>query len=178
MDMKEFFRLAEAPLRTFEDFATHAGLTSERGQSAADHIGWKCGCNNEYEKMRRMFEQDSRFIYQSMVSGRRIAIIRLAQGIPTSLGAMHVVELSDQKPDGSQRSGFDHVEIRSLWGKDGARELAQRIVARGFVCAKVMRPHHVTHDIEMVRLDDSRLLFKVRIEDEALLDKIRRDEML
>jgi predicted metalloenzyme YecM len=138
-------------------------------RAVADHICYKCESSLEFEQMRAMFEGESKFIYQSIISGRRIAIVAFKKPIVTALGEIRHLELSDQKPDGSQVSGFDHIEIYPV---DGTMdELAAQIEASGFALEKVERPHHTTYD---GRLGEH---FKVRLEPEALITKIKAEEM-
>lgn len=138
--------------------------------ATADHICYKCGSAEEFESMRKLFETESAFIYQSIISKRRIAIVRFTTPIATALGEIWFLELSDQKPDGSQTSGFDHIEI---YPKAGSMEgLAASLEALGASFEKVARPHHTTFD-GFIMGD-----FKVRLEPEALVEKIKREEML
>lgn len=135
----------------------------------ADHLCYKCGDSAEFEQIRRLFEGESQYIYQSIISGRRIAIVAFKRPIATALGEICHLELSDQKPDGSQVSGFDHIEIYPVEGT--MDELAAQIEASGFALEKVERPHHTTYD---GRLGEH---FKVRLEPETLITKIKAEEM-
>lgn len=160
MPPTEFFIQAENAIQTFN-------LWSEQTKPAAqaDHICYKCGSTEEFESLRKMLETESAFIYQSTVAGRSIAIIKMHRSFATPLGPISFLELSDQKPDGSQKSGFDHIEIYPLTGT--MDELAQSL--GGF--EKVVRPHHTTYDKSIEGC------FKVRLEEELLLEKIKREEM-
>lgn len=150
----------------FNDFASKHSL-EKRGK--ADHICFKCGSSSSFEAIRSMFEKDSAFVYQSIISKRRIAIIKLPQGIETLLGEIVYLELSDQKPDGSQKDGFDHIEVYplTLTYLDMIEELRrkERIV-------EVIRPHHSTHDIEIGKG------FLFRCTEGPLIEKIKKEEML
>ncbi len=137
--------------------------------AAADHICYKCSSSEEFESLRAMFEHESIFLYQSIISQRRIAIVKFTQPIGTILGDIWLLELSDQKPDGSQASGFDHVEIYPTTGS--LESLVETIEANGTSLQKVVRPHHTTFDLT---IKDN---FKVRLEPEPLLEKIQREEM-
>ena len=120
--------------------------------------------------MRKMLETESIFVYQSIISKRRIAIVKFVAPIKTVLGEIWFLELSDQKPDVSQTSGFDHIEI---YPKAGSMEqLANDLESKGFALEKIERPHHTTFDGFIVRD------FKIRLEPEALVEKIKREEML
>jgi hypothetical protein len=79
------------------------------------------------------------------------------------------VELSDQKPDLSQKSGFDHIEIvpRGL----SYEELVQKIRDTGSLLEEVKRPHHTTHDLT---LESG---FGVKLSHGPLIEKIRNEEM-
>ena len=138
--------------------------------AVADHICYKCASRDEFESIRALFETNSAYLYQSIISNRRIAIIRFLVPIPSALGDIWFLELSDQKPDGSQESGFDHVEVYPRSGT--MDELADGLEKKGVVVEKVVRPHHTTFDIVV------RGTFKVRIEPDALVEKIRREEFV
>jgi hypothetical protein len=67
--------------------------------------------------VRRRFEEHagawtaSRFIYQAVKSGRRVAVIGLVKPIPTPFGDLRVLELSEPNPLRDEPVGFDHIEI-------------------------------------------------------------------
>ena len=119
--------------------------------------------------MRAFFENESRFIYQSIIAGRRIALVGLSRPLATKLGDIRFLELSDQKPDGSQTSGFDHIELFPTSGTLEA--LVEAFAATGISFEKTVRPHHTTYDLA---IGDG---FKVRLEAEPLVDKIKNEEM-
>lgn len=84
------------------------------------------------------------------------------------MGTINFLELSDQKPDGSQIDAFDHIEVyptkisyEKMIGELGKSE---QIIL-------VERPHHTTHDIEI----GSNFLF--RCTKGPLLEKIKTTEM-
>lgn len=160
MTLVEFFALADRAVVTFSQWSIRTNPAAR-----ADHLCYKCGSTEEFEKVRRLFELESEFIYQSMIAGRRIAVIKMHRSFATPLGQISLLELSDQKPDGSQTSGFDHIEIYPLSGT--MDELAETL--GGF--EKVVRPHHSTYDAKVEGE------FKVRLEEEPLLAKIKREEM-
>ncbi len=135
----------------------------------ADHICYKCGEREEFEVMRRMFEGESAFVYQSIISGRRIAVIKFKRPLTTTLGEIWYLELADQKPDMSQKAGFDHIEVYPIEGD--MERLAEKLQAQGIELKKVVRPHHTTYD-GIIQGD-----FKLRLEDEELIQKIKREEM-
>lgn len=166
MDIKKFFEDAEPFLNLFYTFSKKIEL---KDKATADHICYKCDSMKEFESLRGMLEPESAYIYQSYIAGRRIAVIRLKAPFPSYLGDISFLELSDQKPDGSQISGFDHIEIfpaegtiESLLAHLGDRNIKPHIVER---------PHHTTWDFPIHGT------FKLRIEPEALIEKIKREEM-
>lgn len=137
--------------------------------ATADHICYKCASSDEFESMRQLFESSSTFIYQSIISHRRIAIVKFLEPIQTSLGPIWFLELSDQKPDGSQKSEFDHIEIYPNVGT--MDDLAAALESKGEKLEKIIRPHHTTFDAFLEGT------FKVRLEPDALIGKIKREEM-
>ncbi len=136
----------------------------------ADHICYKCSDSAEFERIRAMFEAESVFIYQSIISKRRIALIKFLAPIPTALGDISLLELSDQKPDGSQTSGFDHIEIYPAHGS--IEDFVTSLETKGAIFEKIVRPHHTTFDATIIAD------FKIRIEPEALLEKVMMTEMV
>ncbi len=161
----ETFYVATVPVITAFDAWVAAASPAAR----ADHLGYKCADAVEFEKLRALFEYESAFIYQSIISARRIAVIKLSRAISTALGEITTLELSDQKPDGSQRSGFDHIEIFPTEGTVEA--LGKSLATKNIHFEKTVRPHHTTYD---TTLDNG---FKVRLESEPLIEKIKRQEM-
>jgi predicted metalloenzyme YecM len=135
----------------------------------ADHICYKCDSSEEFESMRALFEHESAYVYQSIISKRRIACIRLARGITTSIGIITCLELSDQKPDGSQACGFDHVEIYPIDMSYDA--LVEHCTEKGIVLTKDEKPHHTTYN---TTLPDG---FEIKLTHEPLIEKIKREEM-
>ena len=110
--------------------------------ASADHICYKCGDHAEFERLRALF-QAAPFIYQSPIAGRPIALIALPSPISTALGSIRFLELSDQKPDSSQCSGFDHIEIYPT-DDQTTEQLCAALEAAGTLFKKVVRPHHTT----------------------------------
>ena len=159
-----FFRTADSNIAEFNDCALRTNPDAR-----ADHICYRCGDTAEFERFRAMFEHESKFIHQAIISNRRIAIIALQTSVATVLGPIKVLELSDQKPDGSQHSGFDHIEIYPYTNEESV--LVENLIRSGEELTQTVRPHHTTHDLLLPSG------FKVRIEPEPLLEKIRAGEM-
>ena len=161
----EFYRDARPYTELVNRFVEKTGLV---GAAQADHICYKCGSKESFESQRALLEPESEYVYQSYISGRRIACIRLKRPIETSLGTIHLLELSDQKRDGSQRDGFDHIEAYARRGS--YEEMVAKLKKTEKVVA-VVRPHHSTHDIDI----GNGFLF--RCTRGPLVEKIKREEM-
>jgi predicted metalloenzyme YecM len=145
-----------------------ADLHDLKGRVTADHLCYKCGSKESFERVRELFEGASVYIYQSLISGRRIAIICLERGIETSIGTIRFLELCDQKPDNAQRDGFEHVEVyavgRSFDDMVNEFERSERV-------SKAERPHHTTCDIDIGQG------FLFRVTSRPLIEKIMEVEM-
>lgn len=165
-NLESFYSEASGLISKFDMFVEAHAL---QGLAVSDHIGFKCASKDIFEHMREMLEPESHFIYQSFISRRRIAIIKLKEPIETNLGPISVLELSDQKPDGSQSTGFDHIEFYPTSDYDS---LIEKLQGQGAALEKVERPHHTTYDIN---LDAGH---KLKVTREPLIEKIRRDEMV
>ena len=136
---------------------------------ASDHIGYKCADSTEFESLRSLLEKESSFLYQSFISQRRISIIKLLHPLKTAYGEIGYLELSDQKPNGSQISGFDHIEVYPLEGTvEGLVQVLQR---EGVSFNRIERPHHTTYDSILIQG------FSVRLEAGPLVEKIKAMEM-
>ncbi len=163
--LESFFSSAQPLIRDIELLAQTYHLTDT---VCIDHIGYDCGSRAEFESVRTMFESESEFIYQSIISSRPIAIIKFKTPITTKLGPLFYLELCDQKPTGTQVSGFDHVELAPIHGSYD--ELIQALRAAQCPIEQKVRPHHTTHDLSVPH-------GKVRFEPELLITKIKREEM-
>ncbi len=165
--MNDIFCTSLQIIRAFDDFvATHSLV----GRAKADHICYKCASTKSFEEIRSTFEGDSAFVYQSIIAGRRIAIIRFHEPLKTALGPISLLELSDQKPDGSQKDGLEHIEIYPTHGS--TNDLVTHLTSQNVTIKTIVRPHHTTHDMTLV--DD----FKIRIENEPLMQKIVQEEIM
>lgn len=151
----------------FDAFCLDSNLV---GKVSADHIGLKCSSAEIYEKQRLVFEFNSRFVYQSIISKRRISIIGLLEGLPTVVGDLNFLELSDQKPDGTQKDVVDHLEIVPT--SISYEELVSIITEKGYMLKETIKPHHSTYDVILPSG------FVVKLSREMLVDKIKRDELL
>ena len=163
--IEEFYVQSQKYISLFNTFVNKHSLI---GRAQVDHICYKCESKESFESMREIFEGEGRYIYQSIISKRRIAIIRLTKGIETSLGVINYLELSDQKPDNSQSDSFDHIEVYAV-GRSYDEMIAELASSERVI--KVERPHHTTHDIDI----GSGFLF--RCTQGPLIKKIRDSEM-
>lgn len=166
LNKEQFYQEAERILN-------HVGMFFEQHQLLSqiqfDHLGFKCSSAQEFEAMRKMFESGSDYIFQSIISNRRIALIKLSDPIQTTFGFISVLELSDQKPDQSQKSGFDHIEVYPV--DSSVENLVKSIQEKGIDIHQEIKPHHTTWDFFVDN-------FKVRIEPGALIEKIKQEEMV
>ncbi len=163
--IEDFYTASRPYVVEFDSFARRHGL---EGIARADHICYKCGSGKSFESMRSIFEENSRYIHQSLISKRRIAYIKLKREIQTALDDIAFLELSDQKPDLSQTDGFDHIEV---YGVTISYDELVRKLSESETVIKVERPHHTTHDIEI------RDGFLFRCTPGPLIEKIKREEM-
>lgn len=162
--IEDWYGSARETLKLFDGYFESRRLV---GRAKADHLCYKCGSRESFESIRRLLEENSLWVHQSPIAGRRIALARLNRPLETVLGQINLIELSDQKPDGSQSDGFDHVEIYATDGDYDA--LVRYFEQLGESVRKVERPHHVTHDIKferglIVRLTQGPLAEKVKSE--------------
>jgi predicted metalloenzyme YecM len=164
--IEDFYLDSEKYIKIFNEFIDKHSLINK---SLPDHICYKCDSVESFESLRKILEKESKFIYQSIISERRIAYIKLKRGFETSLGTIYFLELADQKPDKSQINSFDHIEVypTGLSYEDFVNDLAktEKVI-------KVVRPHHTTDDIEI----GGGFLF--RCTEGPLLEKIKGSEML
>ena len=164
--IENFYAESRQFVELFDAFAAKHSLF---GRTQADHICYKCESKESFESMREMFESESKYVYQSIISKRRIALIRFKKGIETSIGTINFLELSDQKLDNSQRDGFDHIEAYAV-GRT-YDEMVKEFESYERV-TKVERPHHTTHDIDI----GGGFLF--RCTQGPLIEKIKDSEMV
>lgn len=165
-ELLEFYRKAQEYVRVFDAFVQKHSLI---GRASADHICYKCGTTESFESLRAQFEGESRFMYQSIISNRRIAYIGFKQGIDTVLGTIQYLELSDQKQDGSQKEGFDHIEVFPT--AFSYEVMVEELKATEKVI-HVKRPHHTTDDI------DIKEGFLFRATQGPLIEKIKAQEFV
>lgn len=166
MTLDKFYIEAKDLIGKVNDFVSTHELDSK---VVVDHICFKCESKQVFESMRSLLEAESIFVYQSYISNRRIAVIKLKKAFETSLGPITILELCDQKPDNSQTTRFDHIEISPI--EDSYDSLVTNLQEKGVVLEKVERPHHTTYDVYLGNG------YQLKFTCDHLIDKIKRDEM-
>lgn len=169
-------------IRTLKDFyeqaneiiaVLNAKLTPQLKKALkADHIAYKCSSRKEFLDIRELFEQAGAKFWNSPISDRSIAIIFLQKPLETELGEIWFLELSDQKPDGSQQSGFDHIEAYPVDPNHELRLLVDLLNEISDSKAKYRdRKHHSTWDLLISEE------FQLRLEEGPLINTIKKREM-
>ena len=169
--IEDFYREASSFL-SFLGMQSRAQILQRQEVALADHVSYKCSSHEMFEAMRRILEKEgvSNWVHQAPVAGRPIAYFRLHASLPSPFGDVFYVELADQKPDHSQRDGFDHMEIYPKQGVLYDLLVTEAIGAFPNI-RKVERPHHTTWD---ALLEGGVML---RLTSEPLVEKIKREEM-
>ncbi|MFO0702519.1 MAG: VOC family protein [Candidatus Andersenbacteria bacterium] len=162
----EFLAGGLAPIVTLNQIAEDYGLV---GRARADHLCYKCGDHASYLHLREVLEPYADYNHVAPIGGRMISYLKLREPLSTVLGPIWYIELSDQKPDGSQHEGFDHVEVYPT--ESSMRALAVHLEARGLQTSAGSCPTHETIDVRRIKG------LKLRIEAGPLVEKIAREEM-
>jgi len=178
-------RRSTALLDAFRSWARAHALLHASFAPKADHLSYKCREFREYDELRSRFEEYAggwsgcRFLHQSIISGRRVAVIGLVDPIPTPFGDLRVLELSEPKPMRAEAHGFDHVEIYPARGTvdemaEALNTARHRTLASCFMktfFVKKERPHHVTWDAAIVSVNHG-TDHVLRLTDGPLVEKI------
>lgn len=164
--LQKFYDAAQTHIELFNAFVQKYEL---KGRAKADHICYKCDSSHSFEEIRALFESQSAYIYQAIISGRRIAYIKMKEGIECKLNTISFLELSDQKPDRSQQEGFDHIEVYPI---GSTYEEMVHSFQKTEKVIHVERPHHTTDDID---IGDG---FVFRCTHGPLIDKIKQTEFV
>jgi predicted metalloenzyme YecM len=162
----DFYSEAEKSVKIFDAFVKKHSV---QNKIKVDGICYKCGSRETFERIRALFENHSKYIYQSIISKRRLAYIKLNRNIETTLGLISFLKLSDQKPDNSQTEGFDHIEV---YPAIISYDEMVKTLSKSEKVVRVERPHHSTDDIEIT--SD----FLIRCSEGPLILKIRDSEMM
>ncbi len=84
--LETLYRQAEEKIHLFDGFVDAHRLN---GRIFVDHIGYKCSSTQRFHELRQLFEARSEYIYQSIISARRIAVIKLIDPIQTTCGMIN-----------------------------------------------------------------------------------------
>lgn len=141
-----------------------------QGAVKADLVSIKCSSKEVYDARRNYYDVGSRFIYQAIVSGRRIALVGLVEPIKTAVGDIGILEIIDQKPDNSQTDKVAHVAI--VPAGISYDELVAKLKANGSHFADASRPDGYTACDVLLPTG-----FSIRIEKESLLERVKREEI-
>ena len=165
MNYESFCVDAQRALEEVETFLTNNAISS----LTPDHLCYKCASHDEFLSIRTMLEKESVYLYESWISGRLIAVLKLQQPLETSFGTIAYIELQDKKQGSGTISGFTHIEF---FPKDGNYDAALKVlVSRGLDVIADPTPHHPIHEI---KLSDQ---FVFRLEHEPVINKIKREEL-
>lgn len=151
----------------FNTFCEEQGLV---GLVEVDLICIKCSDSDVYEARRADAEFISDYLYQSIVSDRRVSLIKLKDTISTIVGTIEYLELCDQKPDGSQTDAISHVTIVPI--TTSYEELVEILKEKGVEVKETIRPHYTSADVILPSG------FTIRIAKEFLVDKVKREEFV
>lgn len=187
--LSDFLARRSAPLLdAFRNWSHAHALLHASFAPKADHLSYKCREFREYDELRSRFEEYTdgwtgcRFLHQTIISGRRVAVIGLVDPIATPFGDLRLLELSEPKTMRAELQGFDHIELYPTAGTlegmaDALNSIRNRTLASSHMRSyfvKKERPHHTTWDATIVslthgtdhilRLTDGPLVEKIGIE--------------
>lgn len=160
-------QVSRALVAQFNEFCE---LNALIGLIQADYMCIKCSDADIYEGRRLEYEEVSSFMYQSLVSGRRVALFRLTESIATKVGDIKYLMLCDQKSDGSQDDRVAYFEVVATPGN--YETVVEKLKAREVPVKETVRPHFTSYDATLPTG------FTVRIAKEAIIDKIKREEVV
>jgi predicted metalloenzyme YecM len=132
-----------------------------------DHICYKCESNESFEEWRKLFDFEAKNFYQAIISKRRIATVIFKQTIKTEAGEIAYLELSDQKPDGTQTEGFDHIEF--VPKNKTVEDVVLILGSKNIKVVKDVKPHITQYQIDMGK-------YNFRLAEIRLVDKIKTEE--
>ena len=138
------------------------------GKIQLDHLCFKCESHQEFVEVREMLEEKSIYLYESWISDRLIALLKLEEPITTSFGPIACIELQDQKPAGTQKSGFAHVEAYPVERYDDVIEFMKE---KNIEVKEDPTPHHPIHEVELSPA------FVFRLEQEPVIEKVKREDL-
>lgn len=164
MNYQDFIQNAEEKIQSFDQRTKPFNFMHS---TVPDHICYKCSNREEFEMVRNFYDEHGEFIYQTEISGRSIATIKLKEPFVSVWGDIDYLELSDQKPDNSQISRWDHIEFKHV--ADAYQVMIDAAYQAGLDVQEKIRPHHTTHEVSFG--PDIKLVFTR----ELLIDKIKQE---
>jgi hypothetical protein len=176
MDIEEFLeknqgktlRELSMPLVSqLNSFCEDNGLT---GLVEADFICMKCSDSEVYEARKADMESKIEYSFETTTSGRRTSLMKLKDAIPTIVGSIEYLELQDQKPDNSQDDRISCIAIVPV--TLSYEEVRNQMEEKGLPVIEIARPHYTSSDIKLPSG------FTVRLGQEFLVDKVKREEMI
>jgi len=188
--LSDFLTLRSASLLdAFRNWSRAHALLHASFAPKADHLSYKCREHREYDELRSRFEEYAdgwnacRFLHQTIISGRRVAVIGLVDPIPTPFGGLRLLELSEPKPMRAELQGFDHIEIYPTVGTvddlaEALNSVRDRTLASSFMRSYFMkkeRPHHTTWDATIVSMKHDGAEHILRLTDGPLVEKIGKE---
>lgn len=133
---------ADCYSRTLNDFIAKYNLTFFRTmQKGIDHLAIKAWDSCQYEEWTKQAEKISKWIGQTPLDGRRLALARLKKAILfEGLGGTMFVEIMEPKPNRAGLGGFEHIELFCSM-LDG---IPPTLLAHGVNPMKEGNPYHKT----------------------------------
>jgi predicted metalloenzyme YecM len=166
MNNKEFFAQAGSALETMRLFIAGNDLATIL---IPDHLCYKCASHEEFLEIRSMLERESFYLYESWISDRLIAILKLKEPISTAFGDISYLELQDKKERSGPLSGFTHIEFYPA--TTTYETVLEKMKEKKIQIISDPTPHHPIHE---VTLSDT---FVFRLEHEPVIKKIKREEL-
>ncbi|MDB4984145.1 MAG: hypothetical protein JWM20_324 [Patescibacteria group bacterium] len=170
--LQDFPKAAEG----FNNWMMNYGI---RSLIEPDHLCYKCSTKKEFEDIRSYMAEHQIFWLgheDAIISDRKIATGTWKHGYEhfepqTIAGPIRCLELADQKPNHSQKSGFDHIEFLPKGiTVDG---LIKVLESKGMRVEKEERPHHTTWNITDPKNFWGDVKFK--ISEKSLTEKVKEE---
>lgn len=134
-----------------------------------DHVAYKNSNTENYEKVRKDFGKEV-FIYESVISNRRIAISKFRDPVKVEGKIIKYIEIFEPKPDKITEDKLDHIEI-----------ISNNLDYESFV--KIFEDSGVELTFEDKGYDrfyafNTDKGYEVKLSDHKIVDKIYKEEML
>lgn len=134
-----------------------------------DHICYKCRSQKEYEYLRGLMEIEGKFIYQAIISGRRISIIGFKKPLVSKFGKVKYLELSDKELGSDIIYGCNHLELIPKSISYG--EMVKRFKKSNSSLVRNKKKHHFTYDLVISKS------LKIKFSKGRVIDHIYKSEM-